>query len=492
MGKFIKSNWQIILIVVVGLFLRVYKYDQLFGYNHDNDLAGWIVKDIVVDKHLRLIGQETSTQGIFIGGLFYYLQVPFYLLFKMDPVGVTLLGALLGVIYVTGIYLMVRRVFSKSVAIISALVYCLSYVFIFNDREIVPTQPVIFWSLAFFFAQAEIINGNVKRGLLISAVLFALIWHLNFALLIPAPTLLLSLWFARKKFKVSYAFVAIVVFVILSTPLIYFEFKHSFVQSRAFIASLTTDQKDIVKGYDKVVRVYRLVSRNYYSIFLPSLDFPKHEQILLLVFGVFICLFVKLKKYRKLFAVMLFWFFLYFLFFSLYSKIVSEYYLSGAQSIPVLLFSLTIAGLIESKRWKLFALITLLLLIVVNSKRFFTVSINGSGYLERKAIVAEIKRDSEERGYNCVAISYITDPGYDLGYRYIFWMYKMHVNKPSSGSPVYTIVFPLNDTLFPANRTFGALGLIYPDYSRYTKEAVRHSCSGENSNLTDPMFGFTK
>ena len=59
MGKFIKSNWQIILIVVVGLFLRVYKYDQLFGYNHDNDLAGWIVKDIVVDKHLRLIGQET-------------------------------------------------------------------------------------------------------------------------------------------------------------------------------------------------------------------------------------------------------------------------------------------------------------------------------------------------------------------------------------------------------------------------------------------------
>src|SRR3989344_6814709 len=112
MGKFIKSNWQIILIVVVGLFLRVYKYDQLFGYNHDNDLAGWIVKDIVVDKHLRLIGQETSTQGIFIGGLFYYLQVPFYLLFKMDPVGVTLLGALLGVIYVTGIYLMVRKGFS--------------------------------------------------------------------------------------------------------------------------------------------------------------------------------------------------------------------------------------------------------------------------------------------------------------------------------------------------------------------------------------------
>ena len=66
----------------------------------------------------------------------------------------------------------------------------------------------------------------------------------------------------------------------------------------------------------------------------------------------------------------------------------------------------------------------------------------------------------------------------------------MHVNLPSSGSPVYTIVFPLKE-IFPVDKTFGAIGLIYPDYTRYTKENVEYSCSGENSNLTDPMFGFT-
>jgi len=131
-------------------------------------------------------------------------------------------------------------------------------------------------------------------------------------------------------------------------------------------------------------------------------------------------------------------------------------------------------------------------LIILNLHRFFTVPINKSGYLERKAVVAEIKRDAKERGYPCVSVSYITNPGYELGYRYLFWLEDMHVNKPNSNSPVYTIVFPLNEKLFPVNATFGALGLIYPDYSRYNKEAVLESCSGENSNLTDPMFGFTK
>src|SRR3989304_175279 len=96
MQKFLVKNKGIILILLLGLFLRVYKAQEFFLYSHDQDLLGWFIKDVVVNHHLRLIGQEISTQGIFIGPLFYYLQIPFYLLFGMDPIGslvpVTLLG----------------------------------------------------------------------------------------------------------------------------------------------------------------------------------------------------------------------------------------------------------------------------------------------------------------------------------------------------------------------------------------------------------------
>jgi len=492
MWKFIRDNWPIILILVLGLFFRLYKYDQLFMYGHDQDLAGWIVKDIVVNGHLRLIGQETSTQGIFIGGFFYYLQIPFYLMFGMDPIGVTFMGTILGIFYIFGIYKIFLTLFSKRAAIIGALVYAFSFYFIINDREIVPTQPVIFWGFALFWALTEIVNGNIKKGLIICAVLFSLVWHFNFALILPTPLILMALVLSKKKVKLLDTVIPIVIFLILSTPLVLFEYRHFYLQTHALITSLTSNQHDVISGWDKVERTYYLISKNIYSVFLPPLNSLKNEHIFLLISGIYTYLFFRLKKQRKLFILMFLWFLIYFLFFSFYSKRVSEYYLNGIQFIPVVLFSLLIEEFWDSKKLRIFGIVILSVFLVINIIRFYTIPINRSGYLERKAIVTEIKRDAENHGYPCMAVSYITDPGYDLGYRYLFWLENMHVNNPSSNSPVYTIVFPLNDVLFPVNKTFGALGLIYPDYSRYTKESIDISCSGENSNLTNSMFGFTQ
>lgn len=122
---------------------------------------------------------------------------------------------------------------------------------------------------------------------------------------------------------------------------------------------------------------------------------------------------------------------------------------------------------------------------------FFTIPINRSGYKYKKALVKEIKADASSHGFECVSVSYITDPGLDKGYRYFFWLYGMHVNNPDSKSPVYTIVYPLKP-IFKVDKTFGSIGLIYPDYWRYSDDQVKISCLGEDSNLTDPMQGFTK
>lgn len=113
------------------------------------------------------------------------------------------------------------------------------------------------------------------------------------------------------------------------------------------------------------------------------------------------------------------------------------------------------------------------------------------GYVERKAIVKYINEDAEAHGYPCISISYITNPGYNLGYRYFFYLDNMHVNDPKSGSPVYTIVFPLS-LVDKFDKRFGVLGLILPDYIKYNKKDVDKSCQGENANLTDPMFGYTE
>ena len=70
----------LILILLIGLFFRTYAVVGRYDFAHDHDLFSWIVKDIVVDNHPRLIGQLTSAPGIFIGAFFYYSLVPFFLL----------------------------------------------------------------------------------------------------------------------------------------------------------------------------------------------------------------------------------------------------------------------------------------------------------------------------------------------------------------------------------------------------------------------------
>ena len=174
----LKNNWMLLVILVVGFLLRTYQIEERFLYSHDHDLLGWFVRDVLYNRHLRLIGQETSTQGVFIGGLFYYLAIPFYLLTGLDPIGGVLLTISVGFLGIWSFYFCLSRVFDKNVGLISTFVYAVSFYTVYNDREAVPTMPVFIWSLWYFYSLFLILKGKQKKGFLLSAVLIYLIWHL--------------------------------------------------------------------------------------------------------------------------------------------------------------------------------------------------------------------------------------------------------------------------------------------------------------------------
>src|SRR4030066_2390927 len=92
---FTKTNIVLAAIFLLGIFLRFYQIKERFIFGHDHDLAFWIVKDVLLNKHFRLIGQETSTQGIFIGPLYYYLQAPFFAIFRMDAIAEVVTSSLI-------------------------------------------------------------------------------------------------------------------------------------------------------------------------------------------------------------------------------------------------------------------------------------------------------------------------------------------------------------------------------------------------------------
>ena len=492
--KFKLNKYSIALIVILaaGLFLRVYKARMYLPYGHDNDLEGWVIKDILVNGHFRLIGQETSTQGIFIGSLYYYLLIPFYLLTGLDPVGAILLSVVLGMFGIWSFYFVFKTVFKKQeIGLTAALISAVSYASVMNDRGSVPTMPVVIWTVWYFYAIAGIFSRKYTKSFILLGILVSLIWHLNVALVLLTLLIPISLLINHWRFKLKKESLGIVTFFLTSIPFFVFELRHNFIQVRAVVLSFTTSQGSQLSLLEQFKRVLHMSSQIITNIFW----YPSQKLNFVLPLLLFIALFflvVKKKLSKALAAVLFVWSALPVVFFSFYSKQVSEYYLNGMVIVWTVLLTLSLYYLLTSKKYKLIGFLFLAFFIFANLFKFFTYKDSRQGYIYRKALVADIKKDAQKHDYACIAISYITSPGYDLGYRYLFWLENMHVNRPSLDRPVYTIVFPLNDTLFSVHKTFGSLGLIYPDYKRYTKDKVTEGCSGQNSNLTDPMFGYTE
>jgi len=493
--KFARENWILLLILFVGLLIRIYKPLQLYMYAHDQDLAGWIVKDILINKHLRLIGQETSSQGVFIGPLFYYLQIPFYLLTRMDPSGTIVLVTLLGVLTIFSFYFCFSKMFGSKVGLIASFIYAITMYFVNTDREVVPTMPVHLWTVWFFYGTWLILKGK-SRAYIGLGFLIGVIWNFNLALATVIPLILVAQILSKTKVNFKYIFLGIVVFVVTMSPFFVFEARHSLRLTKATILSLVTPKDYIMgtgRGLAKLDRVFQLVHKNVNSIIWGPIRLLPHHWTLYLLIIIFVFLSKKRIIPKDLCLIMSLWLLVYIGFFTANSIDVSEYYLNGMNIIWIATVSLWINYLlgknVSSERKA--AIFLLVLIAGLNVYGLLTKPINRSGYLERKAVVKFIKEDSQKKGYPCVSVSYITSPGNDFGYRYFYWLEKMHVNRPSSMSPVYTIVFP-HSMVDRIDKSFGALGLVLPDYARYNKVDVDKSCLGENSNLTDPMFGYTQ
>ncbi|MBX4206024.1 hypothetical protein KW795_02400, partial [Candidatus Microgenomates bacterium] len=275
-------------------------------------------------------------------------------------------------------------------------------------------------------------------------------------------------------------------------PFFFFFLRHQFQQTMSLISTFTT-QKDYVQGTShgiaKMDRVMQLVNKNANAIFLDSVfSNPAVWAVYILVI-LFAFLVIKRKISLKMALLMIVWQVLFVLFFTFNSINTSEYYLNGMNVIWILILSLSIGQL--SKKSSYIGVAIVLFLIGVNIYAYSNYKVNDSGYIQRKAIAHFIAEDAKTHGYPCVSVSYITSPGNNLGYRYFFFLEKLHVNLPKSGSPVYSIVFP-HSMVDRIDKSFGALGLVLPDYARYNEKQIKQSCEGEDANLTEPMFGFTK
>lgn len=483
----------LILIILLAFFFRTFKVIERADFGHDADLFSWIVKDIILDGHPRLIGQETSAQGIFIGPLFYYLLVPFFIAFNMDPAAIIVPLTIIGILTVLSYYFVFTKLFNYKVGLIISFLYAvLISCAVWFDRRWAPSTPTNLWTIWYFFTVVMISRGKYWV-LPILGVLIGLIWHIHIALL-PALFAIPIAFIVSKKIPPKSQIVKfIVALVVSSIPLIIFELRHNFSQILNLLQNLTTRHEGAT-GFYKFQIVIEMVTRNLNSLFFAPQSFKITNNFLFPVILLISSLWLVKSKIVKLkeFIPMYGWVFGVVLFFSISSSPISEYYFYNIEIIFLVIVGLLLYSLFKSSTIGKF--LVMALLIFIASKNIYsqiTQDTYHKGYAEKKALVDYTINDAKERQFPCFSLNYITSPGENVGFRYFFFLKNAHIAVPGRGSPVYSIVIPDEYAKDEIDIKYGHIGVIKPKEIP-TKELMLDACSGQNTNLTDPMFGYVE
>ncbi len=429
----------ILLILIFSLFsfLRFYNLDKRIIFDWDQEYLSNFLKRIIVDRDLILIGHRaTSETGFFFGPYFEYLFVPFYLISKMHPSGLILFVYLINIIFFAFSYFLIRKLFNMPIALAFLAFWAGNYLFIVYDTTVwapilIPLGIFLTWfTLWRIFNKPSILN-YLFLGLVLG--FFTQIHSLFFPIDFFALSFLIVLWFyKKKKFPIFTKKLLLLgsVFLFFFIPLLVFDLRHGFLNSKLFVGYFS----ERVKGAVDIK-----ASLEVYGNFLKP--FLVYNQLLitlvfhLLIFGLLFYLVKKRQGFLKIFytASLLMWIITTITFLR-YNQRPSEYYF--IYLYPVIVIAI-LDFFYHKNRNSIIILSLLFFLININRLRA-TIQPVTLGLAIKEQAVLELKDILKGRIYN---LSYEVPIGFNNGYQYLLEYYNI---KPSDnpGDPLVILRIP--------------------------------------------------
>ena len=482
------------IILAIGLVMRVYNFEKSFAFAHDQDLYSWIAKDIVVNKHLRIVGQITSVDGVFIGPLYYYIIALGYFLFGMNPISAIAPTTVIGLLTIISFYVLGKKYFSKRVGLVMAFIYAVSFGAALYDRWSVPTEPAVLWTVWFLYVVFGMFRKNLKLMPLFG-ILVGLTYHIHIALIPVLPIPILAYFMSGGKFrqnlkqiKAKSVLITFLLFMLVSSPFWIFEFRHNFSQTRSVITASQREMGQPV-GFIKFKKVINASAIEMQQRLLIGKS-VRPIEIVWLIFLLITYVVYKFKKIKGKELIAFFaWFFIIGLAQYTSKRIVSEYYFTNYLAIFVVIVSLFLDIFLDKKYLNKVVLGVSVLYLISNFIWLEEITNqNNDSYLYKKQVVKYIRADQLKNGYPCVGINYVAKFGDGVGFRYLFWYKGVEIIKPSGSVPTYNVVIPWETSAGEVNEKFGRFGVILPKQ----KEASSDEWCKAKENQLDPLLGFTE
>ena len=216
----------VVLILLISIFLRFNKVQDLFVFTGDEEHQLSIAQTIVNNFHIEWVGVSSADTEFYLGPFWEYFGALWLYISRGDPAIVAYVASLIGVVTTLLVYVAGRVLFGNVTAIIASFLYATLPLIVYYDRKFWNPALTSFASLALF---ASLYKTKDSPGWwILVAFIYGMVFHIHLSL-VPLGLVILY-WFWKKKSKVSMNIIlaCAVIFFVTISPLIGFEYFHKF------------------------------------------------------------------------------------------------------------------------------------------------------------------------------------------------------------------------------------------------------------------------
>lgn len=236
--------WALLVIIVVGAFLRLYHFEDWMHYQLDQARDFRVVHAAMEygPGELPLQGPRAAGSFLRLGPWLYYMEYMSALVFGDTPAGSVAIIALLNIVAIGLFFALTRRFFGPRLslglsAIFATSLFLVSYSrFGWNPNLLTP------FTLLFVYALLRTSDTeDVRRGwwLVLAAAAMAFLMSLHFVAFVTMPLVaVLYLLWTRTTIAWRYWACAVAIFVVLNVPLIINDVKTGGDNAKAFAETL--------------------------------------------------------------------------------------------------------------------------------------------------------------------------------------------------------------------------------------------------------------
>ena len=411
-----------ILVLLLAAFLRFYKLSEYMTFLGDEGRDALIIKDMLINHHFPLIGPPTSVGNIYLGPLYYYMMGFSMFIFWLNPVAAAGMNAFVGVGTIALIYYLGKHWFNRLSGLIAGFLYAISPFTIIYSKSSWNPNPAPFFALLSIFGLYKVNKTGNFLWLILTGTSVAAALQMHYLALILIPVAII-LWLHElinrlsSKLPIKNLFsgtiLAVLSFLIVMWPLVWFDLRHNFLNYRSLTDLLrqgTAVQGNLLNNLSKIPLIY---SHDLIGRYIAGENFYLTLIVSLLVL-------IPLRKLSWPFLALGTWMIVGLFGLSFYQGHVYDHYLGFLNPAPFLLLGSLATH--KNKRILMGGLIILLIaLTIVNLQKNPNLNSPNNQLKRTKEVAKFVISSAEDKDFNFALLS---KSNYDSAYVFYLDQYK--------------------------------------------------------------------